>query len=140
MSLAYPLLVTHSCDGLASHWVDEIPRLATQGVTRSLAASLRQRKPGGHIGIDPLSPALFVTPLAAMVHVPVQVLLNAEDGFNLEMSNDAGGAPTLTLSMSTKLKISVADLLQTLMASTPVRPASMVAENPIMPFKNSPSP
>lgn len=93
-----------------------------------------------------------------MVHVPVQVSLGHVDGFSLEMS-DAGGVPTLSLSLSTNLKISVPELLQTLMSvnggapgtslrqetesrnsmANHVAQARKVAEGPIAPFKNSPS-
>ncbi|CAL1163256.1 unnamed protein product [Cladocopium goreaui] len=86
------------------------------------------------------------------------VSMGPVDGFSLEMS-DAGGVPTLSLSLSTNLKISVPELLQTLMSvnggapgtslrqetesrssmANHVAQARKVAEGPIAPFKNSPS-
>lgn len=91
-----------------------------------------------------------------MVHVPVQVSTATDEGFSLEMS-EMGGVPTLTLRVQQTFKISVPELLQTLASSTgiasgpgpreesqadtaaKVSKQRKAAEQPIMPFKNSPS-
>eukprot|EP00435_Cladocopium_sp_Y103_P058233 s558_g20.t1 len=103
-------------------------------------------------------PGWVLHPVKSSETVCVQVSLVPQDGFSLEMS-DVGGVPTLSLSLSTKLKIPVSELLQTLMSANggaagssfrqepesrtnitaQVSQARKVAEGPIAPFKNSPS-